>query len=451
VNLSAKQTGPADLTVFNDGEVVAEIRDLKLCLARFRRGGRPLIGSRVPMPLYWMQYANHQDPERNAGSHARASLVSVTSGSVVIECRGATGSGSCHSKCTLTIDGERESNRYTYSIDAALDVESANGWEVTANPTQGEVEFANLWPDGVFSADSSEPTLYNACCLVTATGVEKIPLHHLESSDKHNIPMKEGDRFLWVGEEENPCIRLLGGKSIQAGICAYMWDAHFAFEVCGEGKDVVIPGGMGFRVRFELSSWSRVEILNTLKYGLDRPSPELALIPLLEKGTNRFAKTLLDVQGDLRFVWPWETEGGHGTSFSVERNCGYDDLASARIDSSSPGRACWKATTLGPAYGDAPFPHGARYKLTAFAKCSNLAGNSTIALRLHREDNGNVFELSNYEAFTSTHAIHGDSDWTSFEVTTPPISPAPDRLHILLIQEGKGSTWFDNVLLEILS
>ena len=74
-----------------------------------------------------------------------------------------------------------------------------------------------------------------------------------------------------------------------------------------------------------------------------------------------------------------------------------------------------------------------------------------VAIRLHRENRGSVFDIDNYEVFTSMHSLQGASEWSKLEVITPLISPAPDRLHILLIQEGKGTTWFDNVLLEALT
>ena len=451
MNLSVEQTGPADLIVFDNGAIVAEIRRLKLTCARFRPGGRSLIGNVVPMPLYWMQYANHQDPERNAGSNGQVTLISSTPDAAVIECKGTTALGSCRSTFLVTIRGDQTSERYTYQVDAKLEVVAEKGWKVTSNPYQGEVEFANLWPDGVFSPEPSDPKLYEACYLITSSHTERIPHHHLESSDKHNIPMQEGDQFLWLGEDENPCLRLLTSGNITAGVCAYMWDTHFAFEICSEGKDVIVPCGAEFHARYELSSLSRVETLNTLRDGLNRPSPELALIPIVENGINRFAKTLNDVQGDLRFVWPWETEGDNKSSFMIDRSCGYDDLASARVGSIGRGRACWKATSLGPEYGHGPLPDHVRYKLTAFVKSSELTGSSTIAIRIHQENNGSVFDLSNYETFTSAGAVQGNADWTKLDVITPPISPAPDRLHLLLIQDGKGTSWFDNVLWEVLT
>lgn len=450
MNLSAEQTGPADLAVFDDGERIAEIRQLKLAFARFRRGGRALIGDVVPLPLYWMQYAHHQDPERNAGTSARVTLVSAKPDAVVVECTGATGSGACLSTYVLTIHGDQHSGRYSYAIDANLDVVSGQGWRVTPNPTQGEVEFANLWPVGTFSPDRNEQKRYQACYLVTPTRIERIPHHHLESSDKHNIPMRQGDRFLWLQDDENPCLAVTSEAAITAGVCAYMWDTHFAFKICGDTKDVLLPAGTHFEAGYQLTSLAANDTAETVTGALDRPAPELATTPLYVNGLNRFSETLQSVEGDARFLWPWETEGAAGSALTLDKACGFDDSTSVRIDSESAGRSCWKATTLGPAFGDTPFVDGSRYGLTALVQTEHLDGRAMLAIRLHRENSGSVFDIDNYEIFTSMQSLQGTSRWSKLEVITPPISPAPDRLHVLLIQEGKGTTWFDNVLLEVL-
>jgi NOL1/NOP2/fmu family ribosome biogenesis protein len=62
-----------------------------------------------------------------------------------------------------------------------------------------------------------------------------------------------------------------------------------------------------------------------------------------------------------------------------------------------------------------------------------------------------VFELETYEVFASLRIDRGAEEWMECMVITPPISPPPDRMHILLEHNGVGSTWFDNVLFEELT
>ena len=451
MNLSAKQTGPADLIVSDDGQAIAEIRQLKLASARFRRDGRSLIGDVVPLPLYWMQYANHQDPERNAGTAALVALVSAKPDAVVLECTGTTGSGACRSTFVLSIRGDQRTGLYTYSIDAKLDVVSEQGWRVTPNPTQGEVEFVNLWPEGTFSPNPSDPKRYQACYLVTPSGVERIPHHHLETSDKHNIVMNQGDRFLWLREDENPCLTILAESTVTAGLCAYMWDAHFGYKICAEGKEVLLPAGTHFEASCELTSLDENEAKPIVDRAEDRPAPDLAKIPLYVSGVNHFRRTLQDAGPDWRYIWPWEPEGDSVSTPVFDLGFGFDDTSCLRIDSRGAGKSCWKVTTLGPAFGGKPFIDGSQYRLSAIVKTSKLEGKAMIAMRLHRENQGSVFDIQDYDTFTSGLTLQGDADWGLLKVVSPPISPPPDRLHLLLIQEGSGTSWFDDVFFEVLS
>jgi hypothetical protein len=451
VSLNARQTGPADFIVADGTEQIAEIRDLRLVFARFRPGGKTLIGSTYPLPLYWMQYANHQDPERHAGTEASVRLASLNSDKIVLECSGKTASASCLSKFLLSIRRTTDPVRYTYSVDARLDVLSDRGWLVTPNPTQGEVEFANIWPDSTFSPNRSIQKRYDACYVITPAGVERIPHHHLESADKHRIELNRGDRFVWLKEDENPCLELTSEQKVTAGVCAYMWDSHFAYKVCVDDNRFVIPAGTQFTAGFRLTSLDEREAEEIIRRAIDRPSPAIDSIPVYMNGVNRFSETILTIGEDRRFVWPWEQEAGENATLVRDQSCGFDDHASLRVSSQGPGTSCWKATTIGPAFGGAPFTGGSRYRLSVCVKTASLTGESLVAIRLHRENRGSVFDFQSYEVFESPVVLHGDTDWTLLEIITPPIDPAPDRLHLLLIQRGSGTTWFDNVLLETLS
>jgi hypothetical protein len=42
----------------------------------------------------------------------------------------------------------------------------------------------------------------------------------------------------------------------------------------------------------------------------------------------------------------------------------------------------------------------------------------------------------------------GMTDWKAIEVTTPVIDSPPDRMHVLLEMDGKGTCWFDDVIFE---
>lgn len=448
---TCEQTGPADVVIRYGPDIVGLIRDLRLVCGRFRPGGRCCIGPTVPLPLFWMQYANHQDPERNAGSDARATVRESGPERIVISCTGRTASGACVSSMTLSVSAEEDPVRFCYHVDARLEVTSESGWTVTPNMEHGEVEFANLWPDGTFVPGGGDRKLYQGCFVEGPLGILRIPHTHFESADKHNIPLHPRKRFLWLLEDENPCLTLESGSPVLAGVCAYMWDAHFGYRVCSNREPVILPVGSLFEAAYSLRAMSREEGEAIARSAAGGKSPETESVPIYLPGLNRFSTFPVDLQERIADAWPWETE----IDANVDAHCviddriGFDDSHSARIESRSSGKASWKATTIGPAYGQQEFPAGSRFRLSAQVRTENLAGTATVVLRLHREGTEDLFDPSTYERFASPLTVRGDTRWTLLDLTTPPISPPPDRVHILLVQEGPGTSWFDNVELEV--
>ncbi len=447
--LTGDQTDDASLVIRDGSEVIAQIRDLQLQNVRFRPGGRPLIGEEVPLPLFWEQYANHQDPERNTGSNGTLQIQEATEDRLEIVCKGMTRSGSAESAFHVVFAHTAGKRLYEIAIQATLHIPEGREWLVTPNPNHGEVEFCNLWPEGVFSADRGRPLRYNACYLDRGDRVMKIPHHHLESADKHNIAMRGGDRMIWLLEEENLCLTLRSTDGVTAGICAYMWDAHLAYKVCGDGLDRVLSGGSIYTASYRLSTIDRDEGARLAGRAKEIPAPEPDLTPIIVDGVHTFAETCATTRQDPADVWPWETEVLAGDPASVrfvaDRTCGWDDHASIRIDSPASAKAMWKATAIGPAFRQMDFTEGEHVRLSAYVRTALTSGSATVAIRLHRSGTHGLYDTAQYELYRCTARVTGTTAWTHLEVASPPVIPAADRVHILLEMDGAGSCWFDNV------
>jgi hypothetical protein len=431
---------------------VAEVRNLRLVQARCTPGNEPLFGTDIPVPLYWQQYAHHQDPERNAGSNGVVECLETRAGSVTLRCTGSNASGGIHSEYVLTVRRAEDSGRYEYQVKAALVVHPGAQWHVTPNPIHGEVEFLNLWPHLAFTVTHGERKRYTGCYVQRAGGVTRIPHHHLETSDKREILLGKHDRFLWLLEDENPVVEILSDGVVTAGVCAYMWDAHFGYRVCPDGKPYDVQEAERFQAEFLISSMSRETAAPIELISVKAASEDLDAIPIVVDGVQKFSESPLRSHRSEQNIWPWANEvligEGNDVTFTVDRRCGYDDDASLRIDAKSSVVARWLATTIGPAFGGHPFSPGHRYKLTAMIRCSDARCSASLGLRLHRADVGSVFDLQTYAEYHSDLAQSQEGEWRRCEVVTPAITPAPDRMHILLKHDGAGTTWFDNVLFE---
>ncbi len=438
------RTGPAGCRLYDGDVLIGEILGLRLTQARFRRNGRVMIGSDVPLPLFWEQYINHQHSERNAGSHGVVRILREEDDRLLLHCEGSSGAREALSSFTVGWERGDDPASYVMHAEALLSVPEGNQWAVAHNPHHGELEFCNLWPEGTFAATGASKR-YQCCCVVRSEGTIRIAHHHLESADKHNIHMNSGDIFTWLLEDENPVLRIDSDEVVQAGLCAYMWDAHFAYRMTAGPEDTFLRAGSARRARFSLYTINRTEGAKILESAVPAECPELRTTPLYEEGLNRFSSSAAP---DEENFWPWSTEvteGDEGTVlFARDESVGYDDTCSVRINAGENAVARWVATTLGPAFGGPPFVDRARHRLSARILTRDVRGKVSVALRLHREGVGDLFQLSDYEVFRSRPVSAGT--WDLIEVITPPISPPPDRMHLLLEQEGTGTSWFDNVL-----
>ena len=445
-----EKTGRADGKIFIGGECIAEIAAMCLCNLRLGPGGAIIIGGDVPLPLFWRQYAHHEDPRRNGGSQARVEEIAGDRGKLLLRCAGTNAGSEILSIFTVGVSADGPFGGYAVDIHAAFEVAPGKTWNVTHNPSHGELEFCNIWPEGTFRPQGRKS--YTQCFIQRGETVTLIPHTHLESSDKRNILMHRGDRFGWLLEDENPVIELLSDSGVNAGLCAYMWDAHFGCRTCQVPGEMTLGAGSRHEASLRLTRIGRAEGAALVARGVRAEAEETAQTPVYMEGINTFRETLLSLPGREHTAWPWTfevTRGDHARTLgTMDRTRGFDDTRSLRISSEGPGGGRWIATTLGPAFGAPPFADGKRYRLSAVACSSSLKGVARAGLRLHREGAPGLGDAQGYELYWTGTGCSGNAPWTALEVITPPISPAPDRVHLLLDQDGEGTSWFDNVLFE---
>lgn len=435
--------------LFDGDETIAEIRDLTFCNVKLQPSGKIIIGESVPMPLYWWQYANHQHPERNTGANWRLSIVRQNKDEIIFQCESQNQSGSAVSKYEVRVNYSSHMQSYVYSIAATLIIPEGKKWLVTPNPSHGEIEFCNFLPRDVFSIDPKIKKLYQSCYVKKKDSVIKIPHHHLETSDKYNISLEKGDTFFWAVEDINPVIEILSDRDVCAGVCAYMWDTHFGYRICDQASEVTLAGKQEFHAKFRLYAIDKKTAITLIEDVHEPPAKEILDIPIYIDGLNTFSRSLLDFPGKYNKLWQWNFEtSGKNAKGNLDRHQGYSDECSLKIENFQEADSAWIATSIGPAYGEESISDGTRLKLTALVKTENVKGKADIAIRFFTTDMGNIFDVSNYRLRQSENFLTGTKNWQKIEVTTPPLSPAPERVHLLLRLNGTGTAWFDDVILD---
>ncbi|NLP10119.1 hypothetical protein GX408_06950 [bacterium] len=356
------------------------------------------------------------------------------------------------SRYRITVTWSEMLKSYRYQINARLHIPYGRSWHVLRNPSHGEIEFCNFWPEGSFSIEPGVGKRYQACYVLGSESVRRIPHHHLETDDKHNIPLGRKDRLMWLLEEVNPVFELRSPAPVLAGLCAYMWDAHFGYRATQPGQaEHPVHGPADYLANFSLYALPRSAAAAAVRQAIELPADALKEHPIYLPGVNTFSQSILDYPEQPTSLWPWSHEGVEGAScFFRDRTIGFDDTYSLCIENSRAVDSRWLATTLGPAFGEPPFPDQARYRLSGYLKTEAVEQGAGLAIRLHRLGHGDLFEPQNYELFASTTMAFGTAEWRCLQVETPCISPPPDRLHLLLNLRGRGKCWFDNIRLEII-
>ena len=430
---------------------VAEVRRLVLVDFFPVPGATALVGRDVGVPLYWRQYANHQDSERSLDSHRRLGEPETGPGWLRLRATGATRSRSALSVFAVTFQADAR-GRVTVEVSARLEIPPGPGWRVTPQPDHGELAFCTLWPAGVFSPTGKKTKRFQSCLVQRGARVAEIVHHHLESPDKQRLKLGPCDRFAWALEDWNPVITIGAGTRAEAGVCAYMWDTHFGLRACRGGKSVVLPPGTVRMANYTLGVLGRAEAGRLRRRAVLRSPGAAADTPVYTGARHDFRATFRSTGIDRNTAWPWQqavTRGNPRTvEFARDTRIGCGDRYSLRLRHRASATSAWQATTLGPAFGEPAFRRGGKLRLTAMVRTRGVRGKVRIALRVHRAGRGSVFDVAGYEVYASAWLRSGDRDWSELCVETPRLSPAPDRVHLLLELDGTGRAWFDGVELE---
>lgn len=449
VNLSFQSTARDGGRVLHGRKCVAEVKQLALIHFVPQSGAESLVGAEVGVPFYWRQYGNHQDPERRMDFQRRLTLIEQTATTIRLRATGTTQSGSARSEYAITFRIDAR-GRLRCEVEAVLTVPEGPGWLVTPHPHHGEAVFCTLWPSGVFSPDGRAPKRFDSCLVEGGNQARRILHHHLESPDKQHICLSAGDRFAWGLEEVNPQLTIGAGTRAEAGVCAYMWDTHFALRVCRAKRDVLLPPGTVLRAAYTLEGKTRRQLVSTYRRATITSSGAAADTPMYRSGLHTFKETFRDAALAGNTAWPWQREIVEGRAadviFARDTRVGCGDRYALKLQHRRAVQSRWLASTLGPAFGEPAFKRGVCLALNAMVKTTGTA-EARITLRWHRTGCGSVFDVTGYETWSSEW-IAQEKDWIELLIETPPLRPAPDRVHLLLELKGRGTAWFDNVELK---
>ena len=413
-----------------------ELRDLKLT-----PGGRPLIAG---AQLYW-----------KLGPIATTELLSVDIEGQETDCltltvvtRDPGGVATSRRVLTLTYDADLDS--YVYDFQAHLQIHSPEVFD-SPGENQGHMrfEYCDPWyrdiPAPSTESDGMWPKRYSHLLAEPADGtLWQMPLNHMATGIPSPQSFKRDGLFLLGFDPgNNPAFEFVGDTAdrTSASVCNWGYDIHLLARYAPE--ELYTPLCPHFRIR--LCPNERVEEMMASA----EPVPQIEYngfteLPLYERSTS-FAHglNLRQPTPDPTDPWPWLPEG-EGAEWCKDK--GRSDEFSLKISKDTPGSTEWAMNREGDGAWTQKWTPSIGFRITAYIKTENVDGRgSFLAVRWA------VFNYPERFPYICSQKLIATHDWTRVEVEIhgpPPLDIS--AISIILRQDGSGTTWFDDLEVEIL-
>ena len=416
-----------------------ELRDLRLA-----PDGRPLIAG---VQLYW-----------KFGPIITTQLVSVdVEGDqtdrlvLTVVTRDPGGVATSRRVVTLTYDPELAS--YVYDFQAHLQIHSPEIFDTPAARNQADQvrgEYSDPWycdvPAPTVDFPGRWPKRYSHLLAEPADGtIWQMPLNHMATGIPSPQSFKPGGLFvLAYAADNNPAFEFVGDTAARtaASVCNWGYDIHLSAGYTFD--ELYSPICPHFRIRLCPDQQTR-EMLETAQ-----PVPRVDYqghteLPLYERRTS-FAHgwNLSEATPGDTDPWPW-LPAGAGTQWC--KNAGRSDDCSLKISKTSPGPTEWTMDRESDGAWTQKWTPSIGFRVIAHIKTEDVEGRgSFLALRWA------VYNHPERFPYICSRKLAGTNDWTRVEVEIHGPPPADiSALGIVLRQDGSGTTWFDDLEVEILT
>lgn len=421
-----------NLRYFNRVPRPVNLRDLRLT-----PGGRPLVAG---LQLYWNLGAvittELRDVQVDGQGSSRLQLTAVTEDP----------GGVATSRRVVTVHWDDEVGSYVYDVEAHLILHSP---EVFDSAAQVRFEYSDPWycdipgPSVEFAGQWRKR--YSHLLAEPADGtVWQMPLNHMATGiPSPSAFAPEGFLVLASDRGNNPAIQFCGDTAARTsiGVCNWGYDIHLSARY--DRGELHAPICERFRIL--LCADARAEDL----LARAEPVPRVEYdghseLPLYERHTS-FEKGLrLDepTTGETD-PWPWLPEG-EGLEWC--RTEGRSDDHSLMVSKTSSGPAEWSMDREGVGGWTQHWRDHTRIRVTVWARTDAVQGRGAcLALRW------TVYNHPDHYPYHCSQHLVGTHGWTLLQAEIAgPAPPDVSAISIILRQDGSGTTWFDDLDVEVL-
>ena len=419
--------------IFNNLEPVCRLerKDANLYQIKLAPCFRP-IGM---FPLCWLQYLG---PEWYANKLKKFEILEEGE-KIKFLVQGLTPKEEILSDYLVTISCDKENKTYIYDIDASFQVCEGKTWQNAYG-----IEFYNFLPYNVVKASVELPenekweNYYGWIIWKAKDGkIYRHPINHNGfypgyGEKREFLTVATTDGFLgFFNEEINPVFKVVRAQEeIVHALCAWSHDIHINYNRPKEP----LTSGTKYFINYQLTGMPKEkgeEILRNSSFPPDARDLDLEY-PYYKKGVNDFRdgvkiacphQVMLWRKGKNSSVW-------YESPDFWDKNIGYDDKFSIRIDGPYEVRGPIGPSWFGENYGEK------RYLISACVKTEGVKGKGPYI----------GFECGHLKEkrdclFTF---ITGTKNWTKVGFITDKLTGLIQG-DLILGLDGTGNCWFDNV------
>ena len=427
---------PGENLLFFDGTTRPPLlRHLKLT-----PNGMPLIEG---VQLYWVLIARHVITDKLLDIDIEGQGTDRLTVTFVTEDAHAT----ALSRRVLTLTYDTEKQSYAYDFQCFLDLKSPESY----NDRTTGLEFTDPWlvgcPGPAVKFNGMWERRYQRFIYESGKGgVNAIPINHFTTSHKGGITLKRDGLFTAVHEPDgNPAFQFVGDTADKSsiGICWWGYDLHFNRTVTPDETDNTILAH--FRIfqcpESKVKSLENQAVMQALKPDEWGGKKEY---PVYERNSGFDNGIALNgvYEGDVD-PFPWKIVGDGAV---WDKTSGRTDSSCLKISRTEAGVTTWETFQGdGEGYFAEPWTPCKGYRVSCYVKTDSVTGgSSTLAVQYHIPNRTQIHPI--YTA----RKLSGTNGWTKLELEVGSPPPETGCLMIKFLQDGPGTTWFDDLEVELL-
>lgn len=411
-----------------------------LCLAP---GQRPLVDG---VHLYWGLGGNIitsqlLDVQVEGRGTDRLTLTVIT----------ADPGGVATSRRIVTISYDEEQAGYIYEFACHLTLHAPETFD--APGSQGQVfEYADPWfcdiPAPTVAFDGAWSAMgYDRLLAQPAEGEQawQMPLNHMATGLPRPAAFAPDSYFAVAdatGAAPSPAFQFLKETAARTrlGVCNWGYDIHLTgqyardelySEICERFRVRLCPPDTVERMR------SSAAPVPAVVYG------GFEELPAYERQSSfAIGQRLNEPAGDPG-PWPWLPDGV-GAAWC--HDLGHDDEHSLKIERTTPGVTTWSMDREGEGAFTQRWRLATGLRVKIWVRTEQIDGRGvSLGLRWI------IFNVPELYPLIVSDPLTGDNDWSqlSLEIHGPP-PPQASAVSIILRQDGVGTSWFDDIHVEVL-